>query len=86
MQEDEMPPLRLLSPYPESETPAKSPDTPQNELNCGRTTVGRPPEESLAQNRGSHKRVGTHNRFVPWVNLYQNNDPTLHYAYALYRV
>jgi hypothetical protein len=48
-EEDEMPPLRLLSPYPESETPAKSPDTLQNDLNCGRTTVGRPPEESLAQ-------------------------------------
>jgi hypothetical protein len=53
MQEDEMPPLRLLSPYPESETPAKSPDTLQNELNCGRTTVGRPPEESLAQMGGA---------------------------------
>jgi diguanylate cyclase (GGDEF)-like protein len=44
-----MPPLRHLSPCPESETPAKSPDSLQNELNCGRTTVGRPPEESLAQ-------------------------------------
>jgi hypothetical protein len=53
MQEDEMPPLRLLSPYPESETPAKSPDTLQNDLNCGRTTVGRPPEESLAQMGGA---------------------------------
>jgi len=44
-----VPPLRIVSPYPESETAAKSPDPLQNELNCGRTTVGRPPEESLAQ-------------------------------------
>ena len=44
-----MPPIRLLSPYPESETPARSPDTPQNELNWGRTTLGRPPQEDLAQ-------------------------------------
>jgi diguanylate cyclase (GGDEF)-like protein len=58
MQEDEMPPLRLLSPYPESETPAKSPDTLQNELNCGRTTVGRPPEESLAQMGGAVNEWG----------------------------
>ena len=48
-----MPPLRLLWPYPESETPSKSPDTPQNELNCGRTTVGRPLQESLAQMGGA---------------------------------
>ena len=48
-----MPPLRLLSPYPKSKTPAKSPDTLQDELNCGRTTVGRPPEESLAQIGGA---------------------------------
>ena len=48
-----MPPLRLLSPHPESETPAKSLDTLQNELNCGRTTVERPPEESLAQIEGA---------------------------------
>jgi diguanylate cyclase (GGDEF)-like protein len=49
MQEDEMPPLRPVLLYPESETPAKSPGPLQNELNCGRTTVGRPPEENLAQ-------------------------------------
>lgn len=53
MQEDEVPPLRLFSPYPESETPAKAPDPLQNELNCGRTTVGRPPEENLAQMGGA---------------------------------
>jgi len=52
MQEDEMPPLRPVSPYPESETAAQSPDALQNELNCGRTTVGRAPEESLAQMGG----------------------------------
>jgi 7,8-dihydropterin-6-yl-methyl-4-(beta-D-ribofuranosyl)aminobenzene 5'-phosphate synthase len=28
--------------------------------------------------------VGTHNRFVPWVNLYQNNDPTLHYIMPMH--
>jgi diguanylate cyclase (GGDEF)-like protein len=49
MQNDEMPPLRLVSPHPESETAVKGPDTLQNELNYGRTTVGRPSEESLAQ-------------------------------------
>ena len=48
-----MPPLRLFSPYPESETPAKSPDILPNELNCGRTTVERPPEERLAQMGGA---------------------------------
>jgi diguanylate cyclase (GGDEF)-like protein len=48
-----MPPLRHLSPYPESETPGKSPDPLQNERNCGRTAVGRPPEESLAQIGGA---------------------------------
>src|SRR4030042_7092014 len=53
MQEDEVLPLRPVSPYPESETAAKSPDPLQNELNCGRTTVGRPPEENLAQMRGA---------------------------------
>ena len=52
MQEDEMPPLRLLSPYPEPETPAKSPDTLPNDLNCGQTVMGRSPEESLAQMGG----------------------------------
>jgi diguanylate cyclase (GGDEF)-like protein len=65
MQEDEMPPLRLLSPYPESETPAKSPDTPQNELNCGRTTLGRPPEESLAQIGGAINEWGPTTDSVP---------------------
>ncbi len=47
-----MPPLRP-SPYPQSETPVKSPDTLQNKLNCSRTTVGRPPQESLAQMGGA---------------------------------
>lgn len=65
MQEDEMPPLRLLSPYPELETPAKSPDTLQNELNCGRTTLGRPPEESLAQIGGAINEWGPTTDSVP---------------------
>ena len=65
MQEDEMPPLRLLSPYPESETPAKSPDTLQNELNCGRTTLGRPPEEGLAQMGGAINEWGPTTDSVP---------------------
>lgn len=55
MQEDEVPPLRLVSPYPESETAAKGSDPLQNELNCA---VGRPPEESLAQIRGAINEQG----------------------------
>ncbi len=68
MQEGEMPPLRLLSPYPESETPATSPDTLQNELNCGRTTVGRPPEESLAQMGGAINEWEPTTDSVPGLN------------------
>jgi diguanylate cyclase (GGDEF)-like protein len=49
MQEDEMPPLSLLSPYPKSKTPAERLDALQHDPACSRTTVGRPPQESLAQ-------------------------------------
>jgi diguanylate cyclase (GGDEF)-like protein len=65
MQEDEVLPLRPVSPYPESETAVKSPDPLQNELNCGRTTVGRPPEESLAQMRGAANEWETTTDSVP---------------------
>ncbi len=53
MQEDQMPPLRLVSLYPKSETPPNCLDTPQDDLACGQTKVGRPPEESLAQIGGA---------------------------------
>jgi diguanylate cyclase (GGDEF)-like protein len=58
MQEDEMPPLRLLSPHPESETPPKGPDALQHDPACSQTTVGRPPEESLAQIGGAINEWG----------------------------
>jgi diguanylate cyclase (GGDEF)-like protein len=44
-----MPPLRLLSGHPKSETPPEGLETLQNDPACGRTKVRKPPEESLTQ-------------------------------------
>ncbi len=60
-----MQPLRPPSPYPESETPAKSPDTLQTEPASSQIRVGRLPDESLAQIGGAINEWGPKTDSVP---------------------
>jgi len=60
-----MPPLRVLSPHPKSETPPKDPDALQRDPACSQTTVGRSAEESLAQIGGAINEWGPTTDSVP---------------------
>jgi hypothetical protein len=63
-----MPPLRLLSPYPESKTAAERLEALLHDPACSQTTVGRSPEKSFAQIRRAINEWGATTDSIPGLN------------------
>jgi diguanylate cyclase (GGDEF)-like protein len=63
-----MPPLRLLSPYPESKTAAERLEALRHDPACSQTTVGRSPEKSFAQIRRAINEWGATTDSIPGLN------------------
>jgi diguanylate cyclase (GGDEF)-like protein len=79
MKDDEMPPLRHLSPHSKSETPPEGLDTLQNDLGSGQTKVGRPPDQSLSQIGGAINRAQpTTDSFFGLIMEYLSKLPQFH--------
>lgn len=64
-----MPPLRLLSPHPESKTPAECLEALPRDPACSQTTAGRSPQERLAQMGGAINKWGPTTDSIPGLDV-----------------